>query len=366
MEIVLGIIAFLVMLTAIIAIHELGHLIVAKKCGVYCYEYSIGMGKCLWKHKGVPNPEDRKTWTDRLWKETDFCIRLLPIGGYVQMAGEEDTDEKDVPQAKGKHLNEKGVWKQTAIMLAGIAMNFVLAGASFLVFNLTTPQIVVEESKPIVEKVERGMPAEQAGLKEGDKIIRLKQGKEVVEVTTQYDVSKFIQIFHDELEITYLRDGKEYTTKAKPEKTKDGYILGYYAKAGTFEDASVSDRLSKSVDDFTDTTKDMVDSVGHLAKGQGYDSVSGPVGIAKVVVDSVIYQPTMFWYLLAVVSMNIGIFNLLPIPALDGGRVILLWIEKMTQGRVSKRVTAGLIAVSFVALMVLTVVILGKDILGLL
>lgn len=366
MEIIVGIIAFFVLLTTIIAIHELGHLVVAKKCGVYCYEYSIGMGKCIWKHTGKPNPEDRKTWADKLWKETDFCIRLLPIGGYVQMAGEEDAEERDVPQAKGKYLTEKGVWKQTAIMLAGIAMNFILAGASFLVFNLTTPQIVVKEAKPVIQEVVQGTPAQQAGLQVGDSIIRLKQGSEEVKVSTQYDVVKFIQVFHDNVEVTYVRDGKEYTTTVKPHKTKDGYILGYYAQAGTYSDANVGDRISKSFDDFTDTTKDMMDSVGYLAKGQGYDSVSGPIGIAKVVIDTVVQQPSMFWYLLAVISMNVGIFNLLPIPALDGGRVVLLWIDKMFKGRFSKKVASGLIAVSFIALMVLTVVILGKDILGLL
>ena len=119
-SVLLGLLAFVVLLSIIIIIHELGHLITAKKFGVYCHEFSIGMGPCLWSHR---------------FSETTLSIRAIPFGGYVMMAGEDDGSEeleemKDVPQER--RLNGITAWKQVIIMAAGAAMNILLAWLLFI------------------------------------------------------------------------------------------------------------------------------------------------------------------------------------------------------------------------------------------
>ena len=161
MDFVIGLIAFIIMLSVIVILHELGHFLVAKHFGVYCKEFSIGMGPCLYQKQG---------------KETAFSIRAIPFGGYVMMAGEEDGSQseedswlKDIPE--NRRLNGIEKWKQVCIMIAGIVMNILLAWIIYMGVALAQGY-VVEEAKPVVYVVEENSVAQKAGLEKDDRIIR--------------------------------------------------------------------------------------------------------------------------------------------------------------------------------------------------
>ena len=148
-SIVLGILAFVVLLSVIIIIHELGHLITTKKFGVYCHEFSIGMGPRLWHHQ---------------FKETTLSLRAIPFGGYVMMAGEDDGSEeveemKNVPE--NRRLNGIAAWKQVIIMAAGAAMNILLAWLLFIGISMVQGT-TVNDNDPIIYSVHAGSPAEKA------------------------------------------------------------------------------------------------------------------------------------------------------------------------------------------------------------
>lgn len=153
MHFLIGLIAFVFMLSVIVIIHELGHFLVARHYGVYCREFSIGMGPALYQHQG---------------KETIFSIRAIPFGGYVMMAGEDDNTEADeedwlneVPASK--RLNNKPCHQQIAVMLAGIVMNVLLAWVLFIGLAMAKGY-VVEDAKPIVYKVEENSVAQKSWL----------------------------------------------------------------------------------------------------------------------------------------------------------------------------------------------------------
>ena len=156
MQLVIGLIAFFFMLSVIVLIHELGHFMVARHFGVFCKEFSIGMGPLLYARQG---------------KETQFSIRAIPFGGYVMMAGEEDgsQDEEDdwlknVPDEK--RLNHKPRWQQILVMVAGVCMNVVLAWVLFIGLSMTQGYVVEEPTAQVYEVVE-GSPAQEAGLQPG-------------------------------------------------------------------------------------------------------------------------------------------------------------------------------------------------------
>ena len=150
---------FIVLLSIIVTIHEFGHFLVAKAFGVYCFEFSIGMGPAIFTRKG---------------KETQFSIRALPIGGYVAMAGETEGDEAypNVKVPEGRRITDQKPWKKICIMLAGVAMNFLLAWVIFSMFLLHTGTFT-KSSEPVIATVLENSPAEQAGLQAGDRIIKV-------------------------------------------------------------------------------------------------------------------------------------------------------------------------------------------------
>ena len=182
----LSLFLFILALTAIICIHELGHLLAAKFFKVFCFEYSIGMGPRLYKHK---------------FKETTFSIRALPIGGYVAMAGEQDLneqikDEYDVESVPfDRTLPGIAIWKRIIIFLAGIFMNFVLG--YFIVVGLLMYQGSYQcDREPVLGAITEGMPAYNAGILEGDRIVRIEfeDGTVINKPKTIEDVETIVKV----------------------------------------------------------------------------------------------------------------------------------------------------------------------------
>ena len=353
MDFIIGIIAFLIMLSVIVILHELGHFLVAKHFGVFCKEFSIGMGPCIYQKQG---------------KETTFSIRAIPFGGYVMMAGEEDGSQneeddwlKNVPD--NRRLNGIAKWKQVCIMIAGIVMNILLAWVIYMGVSLAQGY-VVEDAKPVVYLVQENSVAQKAGLKKNDHILKVesKDGNSI-KPKTQYEILEFIQYHHDQLTLTVKRNHSTFQTTLKPtyDKEMEGYTIGYKAIAYV-KKIPWYQSLWVGCQNTWESATTIFKSLNMILHGQGLENLSGPVGILNVTSKSVQYGLDTYFSLFAMISLNIGIFNAIPIPALDGGRIFILLVEKILGRKVSTKIIENVIMASFVLLMLLFVYATYNDI----
>ncbi len=354
MQFIIGLIAFLFMLSFIVIIHEFGHFMVARHFGVYCREFSIGMGPALYQRQG---------------KETIFSIRAIPFGGYVMMAGDEDDSQgeevedwlKNVPE--NRRLNSKPCYQQILVMLAGIVMNALLAWVIFVGLAIAKGY-VVEDAKPVVYKIEENSIAAQAGLQKGDRIVKAKSGKDVIQPETQYELLEWVQYHHDTIDLTVSRDSETLELSLKPSYDEENnvYLLGYQAIAYAHK-TQWYEGFVHGTQDFIDSGSAIFSSLNYLIHGQGFENLSGPVGIFSVTSKSTQLGLSSYLSLFAMISLNIGIFNAIPIPALDGGRILILLIEKMIHRKINQRIVERIIMASFALLILLFVYATFNDVL---
>ena len=309
----MGLILALLLFSFIVFFHELGHFLLARKNGIYVEEFCIGMGPILVKKKG---------------KETTYSIRLLPIGGACMM-GEDEVENLDE-----KSFNNKSVWARISVIAAGPVFNFILA---FILSVIVVSWLGYD--KPVIKSVLENSAAEEACLKEGD-VIKEINGKNI---HIFREISAYNQ-FHpgEKMELTYERNGKEYTVslKTRPDETGRyliGITQGQYKKANAFTALQYGFYEVKFWIDYT------IESLKMLFTGViGLDQLSGPVGIVDVVdeaydtniqygISSVVLA---FLNLSILLSANLGVMNLLPIPALDGGRLVFLFVEAIRGKRI--------------------------------
>ena len=320
----MNIIIFLLILSFIVAIHELGHLIAAKIFGVYCYEYAIGMGPQLFKTQK---------------KETVYALRLLPIGGFVAMAGAPEDDEAypDVVVPKGRHLSEQATWKKVIVMLAGVIMNFILAWLLFS-FVLLSSGHYKAIPKAVIGKVQANSPAYVAGLKEGDIVTQIKQPDGKVSHPMLFSD---LSIFQNEqaYKITVKRQGtaKTFVVYPKYNSQEKRYYIGITNVEVPIKKVNVVNMLWYGAIYFKDITILMLKSLSQLFQGIGLKEVSGPLGIYQA---TKTYAQMGLWpllFLMGQLSLNIGIFNLLPLPVLDGGQIVIAVIEGLLKRKLKDK-----------------------------
>lgn len=245
-------------------------------------------------------------------------------------------------------------------------MNFLLALVLFIGYAGLTG-VVAEDALPVVYEVLPDTPAAQAGLIQNDRIIRITaEDGTVLEPQTQSDVSQFMQLHHGENEFVIEREGQQLTFNITPayDKEAQGYLLGFtsqsaYRKIGWLEAIPEGFRL------FADSSTAIFRSLATLVRGQNLDQLSGPVGIYQVTSKVVSYGFLPFLSLCAMLSVNVGIFNLIPIPALDGGRILILLLESIFRRKIPAKVVEGVIVASFVLLIGLMLFSTYNDILRL-
>lgn len=338
------IIYFILILGIIVCIHEFGHFIFAKKSGIYVYEFSIGMGPRLFKWK-------------RQNDETEYSIRLLPIGGYVQMAGEDlDADQKsDIP--KEKQMQNKKWHQRFLTIIAGVMFNFLLA--IFLLFIIAfingAPYLGTR-----IGEITKGSPAQQAGLEVGDKVIKVNN----VKVNNSDRLMLEVQVHYgkDTTFTVEKANGEIKDIEIKPKKKKDDtYQYGF--SLGDKSSRNVIEAIKYAFCKTGSLIEQMVFIIGYLFTGKlALNSLSGPVGIYQVVGETAKAGIWNMIYLIAYMSINVGFINLLPIPAFDGGRLLFLIIEKIKRSPVSPKVENAIHSVGFILLMILMVVITYNDI----
>ncbi|MDD3392170.1 MAG: RIP metalloprotease RseP [Bacilli bacterium] len=330
-----------------ILIHEFGHFIFAKKAGVYVYEFSIGMGPKLWSFK-------RKN------DETLYAIRLLPIGGYVQMAGEQVEEDKNIPS--DKQFQAKKWYQRVLIVIAGITFNFILSIIILFfiaLFNGTTPL------KPYIASVEEGYPIAETGIKTGDLITKI-NGQKVSTVDRLLLELEFNS--GETITMEVKNDSGTYSYEITPvEETVDGETSYRY---GFSLDGTVSYGFINALKyGFLKTAsfiEQLIIVIGALITGKlSLNAIAGPVGIYTVVGETAKAGFTSIVFLMAYISTNVGFMNLLPIPAFDGGRLLFLIIEKIKGKPIDTKVENIIHSIGFILLMILMVVITYNDILRL-
>lgn len=344
----LTLIMLILILGIIILVHEFGHFITAKKSGVYIYEFSIGMGPIIKTHKGKDG--------------IDYNIRAFPIGGFVSMAGEvyEDDDENKIP--KEKFMCNKKWWQRIIILCAGVFNNFLLA-----IFILIIMAFIWGSSslKPTIREVVDDYPAKEAGLVAGDTILAVNGHK-----VSTWDQTQVVLVLKNENDYYTFKikhqDGKieDYKITPKVEKTEDGEEAKYFGfSIGGGETHGILASIKYGFERFFSLLSTMWITVVNLFTGKiSLSSLSGPVGIYKVVGDSISMGIQQVIYLIAFLSINVGLINILPIPAFDGGRVLFLIIEKIKGSPVNAKFESLCHTVFFILLILLMIYITVFDI----
>ena len=339
--IVLYILIAILVFGFLIFIHELGHFIFAKKFGVTITEFSLGMGPKILSKKGKDGVE--------------YALRALPLGGFVAMVGEEEDSED--PNA----FNNKPAWQRFIIVIAGAVMNLLIGVIIMIILTLTTPQF----GGTTVAEFMDGSTSDKTGLAVEDKILEING----YDVHTANDLSyEIMRNGYEPVDVTVIRNERKITIKNVefPPLVSQGVAFGSMDFKIYVEQKSFGVYCKNAFFSCTSTVKMIWDSLFDLITGRyGVEAVSGPVGVTGAITEAARTSAYSLFYLVVVISMNLGVFNLLPIPALDGGTLLFLIIEMLFKKPIPKKVENGLKVTGFALLMLLVVFVTFKDIFGL-
>lgn len=339
MNIVLALIIF----SVIILFHELGHFLLAKHNDVRVNEFCLGLGPTLVGFtKG----------------ETKYSLKLLPFGGACMMEGEDEASEDD------RGFNNKSVLQRVSIVAAGPIFNFIMAIAFSLVLVAS-----VGFDRPVLTDVMDGYPAAEAGMQAGDEIVKL--GNKTIHLYREVSVYTYFHA-NEPVEVTYKRGDEKHTAVLVPAYDEESgrYLFGFYGTTARTK-GNLADTLRYSVYEVKYWICSTIESLGQLFTGHvGINDMSGPVGIVKTIGDTYteVKSSGMFMVFLnmlnicILLSANLGIMNLLPIPALDGGRLVFLIVEAVRGKRLDPNKEGAVNLVFLMLLMALMVVIMFNDI----
>lgn len=320
----------ILMFCLLVFVHEFGHFAAAKAVGIRVNEFSIGMGPLLFhRQKG----------------ETDYSLRAFPIGGYCKMEGEdEDSDDE-------KAFNKKSPLAKSFVIVAGAFMNILLT-----IIILSMVLTYTGSLTTTLNEVAEGYPASAAGVLSGDEITAI-NGKDYSSWTGI--VGAIAESKGDSLVVTVLRDGEERDIVSEVIVNEEGRrVIGITP--------AISHSVFEGIKGAFVTTGAMVVAMGQflgqLVTGQASSSdVVGPIGIVSIIGQQAKNGLINVVYLMAMISLNLGIVNLLPLPALDGGRLLFVGIRAITGGRISDDVESRIHMIGMVLLMGLMLYLVFKD-----
>lgn len=362
MSTVVSIITAMLIFGTVILFHEFGHFITAKKSGVQVNEFSIGMGPALVK---------------KIWRGTQYSLRLLPIGGYVAMEGEDSPESSGIPSAEdaedeeqqddnpvpveqrtGVPFDQVKLWKRLLIIVAGAFMNFVLGFLVLLVFVGMDDSLITLR----IHSFEEGALCAQTGLQPEDEIVAINGRRCFVPEDLSYELSRtknysadftvkrngeLVQLDNVQFNTVTDEEGNIYMPPQIVVYAREKTPMGVIKQAAKYE--LYYGRI-------------VFCTLADLARGrESINNLSGPVGIVSAIGQAVAIDWRSVLSLLALITINLGIFNLLPLPALDGGKVVFLLIEGITRRPVPAKVQGIVNLIGFVLLFALMIFVTRND-----
>lgn len=337
MKIVLAILIF----SLIIIIHELGHFLLAKRGGIRVNEFCLGMGPTL---------------LGRQIGETRYSLKLLPFGGACMMEGEDGESDKE------DSFGAKSVWVRISVVAAGPVFNFILA---FILSLFIIGGIGYDA--PVVAAIMEDYPAEAAGMQVGDRIVKMNDTR----IHVYREVNLYVQMHQGEtVTVVYERDGQRYTTTLEPKQHENGnYYLGFRG-SGVRTKGNVLQTIGYSAYEVKYWISTTIKSLGMMLRGDvGLNDISGPVGIVNTIGDTyeaskpdgAYYVWLNMLYISILLTANLGVMNLLPIPALDGGRLVFLILEAIRGKGIDPEKEGMIHFVGLMLLMALMVFVMFND-----
>ena len=349
------IIIFIIVLAVLIFVHELGHFLIARACGIRVDAFALGFGPEIFSKK---------------IGETTYALNLIPFGGYVKIFGENPDDESINGEDKARSFVHKTKLQQISVLFAGILFNFIFAWLlitiAYTVGVATSTESYPQykdrmtDSKITVTYINANSPAEKAGLKAGDILISDKI--ENIQKSINDSQGK-------EISLKYIRADKEYETKIIAEK---GIVEGKYAIGIAMDNVSILQLpIHKAIIEgykftihiITATISGLYDLIIGIFNGNSkLSSVTGPVGIAGLVGDAAKLGFTYLIMFTAIISINLGVLNAVPFPALDGGRILFVIIEAIFRKPIKPIIANTINAIGFGLLILLMIIVTYRDI----
>ena len=342
------IVLFVLVFGVIVVGHELGHFLLAKANGITVVEFSVGMGPKLLRFKKGG---------------TEYSLRLLPIGGACMFEGEDGLDNDNGTPSEGAFPNAS-VWARISTVFAGPFFNFILA--------YILAMIVVGyagSDRPVINGLIDGYPAQEAGMQPGDVITRM--NGERIYVAREIWLNTYVGA-GETMKVEFLRDGEKHTVTLVPKygEKEERYLLGFNGY-GDYVDCRNAGIFKYSYYEVRYSLRATIKSLGMLIQGKASkDDISGPIGVAQVIGEvKEQAEPYGIWMVILnminialLLSVNLGVMNLLPLPALDGGRLVFLIIEAIRGKPVPPDKEGMVHFAGFVVLMVLMVFVMFNDI----
>ncbi len=363
----MSILIFILILSLLIFVHELGHFLAAKLTGMKVEEFSIGFKPAIYQKKVG---------------ETNYVLGSIPIGGYVKILGEnpDDNQEKKISKKdKKRTFASKSKLSQIIVLSMGVFFNFILA---WILISITLMSGISTSSNNFPSKysqnegvkilaLEKDFPADKAGLKVGDTIIKISSKDKIVFDKNAKDFRDFLKENKENLKIVYKKDWKSkkiFRTEIKSLKEKDGRFL-----AGVIMSDSVQVKipffksfyygLGSTWEKLKDISFGLFNFFGDIFRWNAdLDSVSGPIGIVSYTGEVAEIGLNYLLIFTAILSLNLAVINFLPFPALDGGRVVFVLIEAITRKKISNSIFNWVNGLGFIFLIGLMIVITFNDI----
>jgi regulator of sigma E protease len=362
------IIIFLIVLVVLILVHEFGHFIVAKKSGVRVDEFALGFPPKIWSKK---------------WGGTTYILNLVPFGGFVKIFGEDAHSTNLTDEEKSVSFVHKSKPIQAAILAAGIAFNIFFAGILIAIcFMIGMPAPAgyspfgeTRDAKVVVLAVAPDSPAATAGLVSGDEILFLNSGTETLqnETLTPDNIRTLISKSEGQIEFMYKRGDNNAKTAFITPTSKDGeetQTIGIAMDSmGTLKlppHTAILEGVRTTAIMTAATAVGLWDFLYNIVTfNSDFSQVSGPVGIATVVGEANTLGFVYLLSLVALISINLAIINLIPFPALDGGRLLFVLVEAITRRPIPVAFVQWTNTIGFLLLILLMIVVTGKDIMKL-
>ena len=365
----MSVIIFLIILALLILVHEFGHFIVAKKSGIRVDEFGLGF---------PPKIVSKK------FGDTLYTLNLVPFGGFVKIFGEDPHNEEIKEEDKHTSFYYKPKWIQALVLIAGVSMNIIFAWLLIsLGFMIGLPSSVGQNSfgevknvKTIITEIIPESPAKKVGLQPGDVIVSISSGKdklqneslipENVQTLISRSENKDIKIFYSRANLTPT----EVILQSDIDTIAGKRIIGIAMdEVGTLK-LPIHLALLEGGETTIFLIKNITIGLGKFLWGvvtlkSDFSQVSGPIGIAGIVGDARVLGFVYLLSLTALISINLAIINLLPFPALDGGRLFFILIEVVARRPISPRFIRWMNATGFVFLIILMLVVTAHDILKL-